>query len=263
MLYDAQPPGARTITVVTGQTATDINFGNIPTGSIEGRKFHDVNADGQHNGSEPWLNGWTVELQDDLGNVIATTVTADIDRNGDGLIDPGTERGIYQFKNLVPGIYGVSEETRPLWTQSGASGLFAREAYELNQLRFFREPQNDFLNWGGRNEKWLWSNASWHFVTPDGSIYQWNNSPRTALTGALIASYNSDYWEDLSLIYDPPRPNNFIVTIRGHERTGVDFSNTFAHDGTGSGNVVFQKNSQDSTLTGDDLSNTVVVYTGS
>ena len=262
LLFDAQTPGSQLVTVTAGQTTADQNFGNIPTGSVEGRKFHDVNADGERNFDEPYLNGWQVTLRNSAGQIVGTTVTADIDLNGDGLIDIRTERGVYQFERLVPDTYIVSEEQRPNWNQGGSDGLFAGEAAALNQRLNFREPLNDFRNWGGRNEKWLWSNVGWHFVTPDGGIYQWDNSPRTALTGRLVAQFNSEYWQDLSLVYAPPSPNNFVVDITGQEAKNLNFANTFGHDGTGNGDVQLTVTGQNVSFTGDDSSNTVVVYVG-
>lgn len=260
LLFNAQPPGNRTVTVVAGQTTTGIDFGNTPTGRIEGRKFHDVDADGRHDVGEPWLNGWTVTLHDQAGTVLATTVTQDLDINGDGQIDPELERGVYRFSRLVPGVYSVTEEMRPQWTQGGANGLFAGEAFALNQERSFRPAKNDFLNWGGRNEKWLWSSIGWHFVTPDGSIYEWDGSPRTALTGRLVTRFNASYWQNLSLVHNAPRPNDYLVTITGQEATGLDFANTLGHDGTGSGNVQVFRIGADVSLIGDDQANTLVVY---
>lgn len=260
LLYDAQPPGARSVTVRAGEFTQGVDFGNVPTGSITGRKSHDVDANGAHDASEPWLNGWEIVLRNEAGDIVATTLTQDIDLNGDGVINPKTERGVYRFRRLIPGTYSVSEETRANWTQGGTDRLFSGEAYFLNLQLNFREPRNDFLNWGGRNEKWLWSNNGWHFVTPNGRIFEWDGSARTNLTGTLVASFNSDYWQDLSLIYNSPRPATFVVDIVGQELTGIDFANTFGHDGTGSGNVVTAGSGGNVTITGDAQDNTFVVY---
>ncbi|MEO1982748.1 MAG: Calx-beta domain-containing protein, partial [Fuerstiella sp.] len=260
LLYDARPLVGRQIMVVAGQTTDGIDFSNIPTGSVEGRKWHDINGDGQRDPSESWLNGWTIQLTDDGGNVLATTVTADVDLDGNGQIDPNTERGWYQFLNLVPGDYGVTEEAQPLWSQSSGNGEFSQEAYQLNQERDFRTPANDFLNWGGRNEKWLWSSFGWHFVTPDGSVYEWDGSSQNSLTGRLLDTFNSLYWQDLSLLYNAAQPREFLVTITGQAETGFDFGNTFAQDRSGAGNVSLIVTGPNVTLTGDAQSNSVTVY---
>ncbi|APZ90449.1 sodium/calcium exchanger 1 [Fuerstiella marisgermanici] len=261
LLFNAQPPGNRTVTVETNQTTSGINFGNAPTGVIEGQKFHDVDANGQRDSSEPYLNGWTITLRDESGNIVATTTTADIDRNGNGSIDPTRERGVYRFENLLPGNYTVSEERRAGWIQSGDGGIFAGAAYDLNQQRNFREAKFDFLNWGGRNEKWLWSDVGWHFVTPDGSIYEWDGSPRTNLTGTLVSRLNASYFQDLSLLYNAAQPADYTVSITGQEVTGLNFANTLAHNGTGQGNVQVTVNGSNAQISGDAQKNTIVVYT--
>jgi hypothetical protein len=69
---------------------------------IEGQVFQDVNGNGQHDPSELGLNGWAVQLLDAKGNVIRQVLTQNVDLNGDGRIDPLTERGGYQFNNLLP-----------------------------------------------------------------------------------------------------------------------------------------------------------------
>ncbi len=68
--------------------------------------------------TEPWLNGWTFELLDEAGNVIATRTTADVDRNFDGRIDAETERGWYAFTDLLPGNYTVREVQQAGWLQT-------------------------------------------------------------------------------------------------------------------------------------------------
>ena len=86
--------------------------------TIEGRKWRDDNVNGLRDPSEPWLNGWTIELYDSItGEFLQSTTTADIDLNEDGQIDPGTERGVYSF-TTDPGTYEVREILRDDWSQS-------------------------------------------------------------------------------------------------------------------------------------------------
>ena len=220
-----------------------------------------MDADNFRDQSEPWLNDWTITLTDAGGNIVGTAVTSDLDRDGNGVIDAATETGWYRFSNLLNGVYTVSEESRPGWSQSGADGLFATEVFLLDQELNFREPNNDFQNWGGRNERWVFGNTGWHFITPDGKLYEWDNSPKTALTGQLVATLNSSYWEDLSLIYNARRPNEFEIDIRGQEISDVDFGNTFGHNGTGFGDVTVTDSTGNLQITGDERANTVVIYT--
>ena len=62
-------------------------------GAIEGVVFEDTDVDGQLNGADGPVSGVTVNLFDEDGNLIATTVT-DSD-------------GIYRFEDLEPGTYQV------------------------------------------------------------------------------------------------------------------------------------------------------------
>lgn len=97
--------------------------------SIEGRKWHDQNVNGQRDGSEPWLNGWTIELYDaNSGQLLESTVTADVDLNEDGFINPETERGYYSF-TVLPGTYTIREVMQDGWSQSypGFAADFGRE----------------------------------------------------------------------------------------------------------------------------------------
>lgn len=74
------------------------------TGTISGIKFNDLNENGRKDNGEPGIPGWEITLTDNDGTVLATTTT---NRNGE-----------YQFDNLEPGTYGVSEEGKKDWFQT-------------------------------------------------------------------------------------------------------------------------------------------------
>lgn len=75
-----------------------------PLSSICGTKFNDLNCDGVVTSSDPGLLGWTIELRDAGGTVIATDVT--------------DATGGYCFDGLVSGTYTVSEQNQAGWTQT-------------------------------------------------------------------------------------------------------------------------------------------------
>jgi len=86
--------------------------------SIAGQKFKDLDGDGVKGPGEPGLNDWVIELYDEEGELIATTVTASVDVDSSGDIDPLTEMGLYSFTDvsvggtvvgLNPGVYHVAE----------------------------------------------------------------------------------------------------------------------------------------------------------
>ncbi len=102
-----------------GQVVLNAKIGErFQPGIISGRKFEDSNGDGSADLLEHGVNGWEVQLLDQDGNVLATQVTASVDLNDDGTIDPVTESGLYSFTDLVPGTYTVSESPRAGWVQS-------------------------------------------------------------------------------------------------------------------------------------------------
>lgn len=79
--------------------------------SICGTKLQDVNCDGSVDPSyDPGLPGWTMELYDNLGNLLATTVTNSL--------------GGFCFTGLHAGTYIVKEQMQSGWTQTvpGGSG---------------------------------------------------------------------------------------------------------------------------------------------
>ncbi len=78
---------------------------------ISGTKFHDLDGSGTNNG-EPGLGGWTIQLKDTEGNVLDSTTTSS---------DAGN-LGYYEFTDLTPGTYVVSEVLQTGWSQTKPSG---------------------------------------------------------------------------------------------------------------------------------------------
>jgi 6-phosphogluconolactonase (cycloisomerase 2 family) len=107
------------ITLEPAEVLTAMDFGNTRFGPISGQKFHDLNGNGVHDSGEPGLDGWTIELVDPIfGQVIDTRVTASVDLDDSGDIDPETEAGLYSFEGLPPGDYRVREVLPASWRQT-------------------------------------------------------------------------------------------------------------------------------------------------
>ena len=93
------PPGDDTYTVslAAGESIGNLDFGFFGAGatlrSITGTVYNDEDTSFLQNGTEPGIANVTLELLDDMGNVIATTNT---NLNGD-----------YSFTGLQPGVYSV------------------------------------------------------------------------------------------------------------------------------------------------------------
>ncbi|MFN8711033.1 MAG: SdrD B-like domain-containing protein [Planctomyces sp.] len=154
--------------------------------------------------SEPYLNGVQIELLNEFGQVIATTVTQDLDRNRDDVIDPEFEKGWYQFSDLPAGKYQVREIVPAGWKQSAS--VRSEESNLARQLRDdlgLNFAGSWYENWGKKGERWLRASSGWVYVTPAGALYRWDGKPITAsapLTGTWIASLSRSYFVDPSLL---------------------------------------------------------------
>ncbi|MEM7536066.1 MAG: SdrD B-like domain-containing protein [Chloroflexota bacterium] len=98
-----------------GQVIEGLDFGNQrePGGSIYGIKFYDRNGNGVQDADEPVIPGWTINLYDENGDIIATTTT--------------DENGVYCFMGLPAGFYVVGEEVPDGWEQTFPTS----EVYEV------------------------------------------------------------------------------------------------------------------------------------
>ncbi len=94
MLVDAQG-------IPTGVMLITASHTPVPFSNISGYKWDDMDNNNAWDPSEPPLSGWTINLS---GPVTASTVTNDT--------------GWYQFTNLPPGNYTVSENGQTDWTQT-------------------------------------------------------------------------------------------------------------------------------------------------
>ncbi|MCA9038280.1 MAG: hypothetical protein KDA91_24310, partial [Planctomycetaceae bacterium] len=187
--------------------------GSTPIGAVSGRKWHDLNGNGQQEGNEPGLNGWTIFLEDENGQVIATTSTMDRDLNHDSVIDPVTESGWYTFDTPETGTFVVREEQRAGWNPTTPDFQYSKIASQLDTDLNLRTTGKDFRNWGGHDERWIFGNGGWYFINPEGELFKWDGSPRSALTGTLVASLTPKYWMNLDLLYDSVEPGTHRVRI--------------------------------------------------
>jgi uncharacterized repeat protein (TIGR01451 family) len=92
------------IALTIGQSSTGNDFGNFRNGSISGHKWNDANGDAQEANNEVHLSGWTIQLKNQAGTVVATDTT---DVNGD-----------YSFNTVAPGTYAVCEVQQNGWVQT-------------------------------------------------------------------------------------------------------------------------------------------------
>jgi len=98
------PPGTYRVTVTSGSDQTGLNFGNFQLVTFAGTVYNDLAGNGVLDPGDPGLQGWTVNLLDQNGNIVATTTSA-----GDGT---------YSFSNLGPGLYTIEEVNQNGWYQT-------------------------------------------------------------------------------------------------------------------------------------------------
>jgi methionine-rich copper-binding protein CopC len=105
-------PGTFTASVTAGNVVSGLQFGNFQNIAITGQVYNDLNGDGAQEPGEPALSGWTVQLLNSAGKVVATQVTG--------------ASGNYSFANIGPGTYTVQEVLQSGWTltQPGAPGTY-------------------------------------------------------------------------------------------------------------------------------------------
>ncbi len=96
------PPSVE-VDVVSG-TADEVAFGNVVQGMIWGYKFYDKDMNGYRDELEPGLGGWLIILDGvtDKGAPVHMTTITD-------------ENGYYEFVDLLPGEYSVTEVLEDGW----------------------------------------------------------------------------------------------------------------------------------------------------
>ena len=78
---------------------------------------------------------------------------------------------------------------------------------------------NEYLNWGGRNEKWLTDRTNaWHYITPDGKLYRWLGGSLSA--DPLVEQLSTAAYANTALLYNALANNGpALLTIDGSTLT--------------------------------------------
>jgi photosystem II stability/assembly factor-like uncharacterized protein/protocatechuate 3,4-dioxygenase beta subunit len=93
------------ISLVSGQTVTGVNFGNMRNGRISGAIFNDLNGNGIHDSGDPGVPNVTMNLVDTSTGSIVRTIQSD-------------SSGNYIFYSLSAGTYQVREVVPTGWIQT-------------------------------------------------------------------------------------------------------------------------------------------------
>lgn len=104
----------QTMTVEKGESTPNIDFGNYPNGTIHGYKWDDQDENGDQDGDELTLAGWTINLYESDGDGGYNPEPID-----SMVTDSGSEHfGWYWFEHLFPGEYKVCEVPQTGWNQT-------------------------------------------------------------------------------------------------------------------------------------------------
>ena len=107
------------------------------------------------------------------------------------------------FAIVLIGTYQYTPKSSTLKGElASLSGSGESREYLLNQLLGLGFIGGDeYLDWGGRNEKWMTGSGSmWYYITPDGKVYQWLGG---SLDGdPLVGQVSSAAYIDTSLLYN-------------------------------------------------------------
>jgi choice-of-anchor B domain-containing protein len=89
--------------VSSGDSIAGKNFGNVQTGKISGTIFSDNNGNGVFDDEEPKLSSWKIRLK--KNSLLVDSALSDA-------------KGMYEFSNLLPAEYEVSEAVFNGWIQT-------------------------------------------------------------------------------------------------------------------------------------------------
>ena len=115
----------RAFELATQQRVTGMDFGLTQSMALSGQVVDDSDGDGTIDPTEAGLDGWTVELTNGSGTVLASTTTASVDLDGSGAIDPATESGLYEFATIASGDLAVQLSPPAGWVQTSPAGPHA------------------------------------------------------------------------------------------------------------------------------------------
>lgn len=140
--------------LLAGQNITNIDFGNYRYGSIQGRKFNDLNGNGSWEENEPNLAGWTIELYNNNGE------------SEELLFSQITNEHGYVFSGLKPGTYFAREIVlEDGWTQTMPEDnadyiveVLSGDIIGEKDFGNFQEAKFSGYKWNDRNGDGIWQN---------------------------------------------------------------------------------------------------------
>jgi protocatechuate 3,4-dioxygenase beta subunit len=104
-------PGTYAVTLATGQTINDLNFGDFQTVTLSGMVYNDLGGSGTFASGDPGLSGWTVDLLNSSNQVVQTDTT--------------DSHGNYTFPGVGPGSYTVQEVLQSGYVQTSSPASYS------------------------------------------------------------------------------------------------------------------------------------------
>ncbi|HNX08500.1 MAG TPA: SdrD B-like domain-containing protein [Methanothrix sp.] len=209
---------------LSGSDASDRNFAMLLSSfRISGMKYNDLDGNGANDG-EPGMEGWTIQLSRD-GSVIKSATTA--------------KDGSYQFENLDPGTYTLSEVDQSGWQRTAPSE--ATYSVTLSDADVSGQDFGNHGSWSISGSSYYDQNgngvrdgdetgqAGWSIqLSSDGSVI---NTTTTGQDGTYsfrnlapgrytLTEVSQDGWT-----ISQPNEGSYSVDLSGADATGQDFGN--------------------------------------
>ena len=121
-------------------------------------------------------------------------------------------------------------------SKSGTESTLTTRARELDAQYGFNTDGKYYENWAGKGEKWFKSDKlGWVFITPDGSLYDWNGNLATAINSPKIAQLDASFHKDPKQLTDPPASSGASTGDQSGSTGSTDSSdeNTSTDNGQG------------------------------
>jgi hypothetical protein len=246
---DTTPPTVTSRTPANGATigATSTNIDVTFSESVTGVEATDLVLSGSgaanavksaptHVGGNTWRFAVT-NLQNGPVNVSLAPDANDIeDAVGNDLAPTNWSFSVSMPTTQAPPVLAtIGDQTMPMSQDALAINLVASDPnndpltfttsaqsveYYLDQtLGLNATGGNEYLNWGGRNEKWLTDRANaWYYITPDGKLYRWLGG--SLANDPLVEQVSTAAYTNTSLLYNA-QPNGApaLLTVNGNTLT--------------------------------------------
>ncbi|PIE59037.1 MAG: hypothetical protein CSA33_00250 [Desulfobulbus propionicus] len=214
------PHASGIITLQSGQSVFDIDFGYTGTGTIGEKIWEDSNGNTVDDPGEVGIAGVTVTVTGDFNN------DGDLDDPGDVMTTITDENGYYSFTNLPYGTYTVEVDTAtlPVGMEPTTDGDGLGTPNSVTGL--LNEPVNNNFNFGYQQNRAI-GDYVWNDLDGDG-IQDANESPLANVQVTLSGDFDGDgdreslttttdetghYLFDVNNSFGNLFPGEYVITI--------------------------------------------------